>query len=28
MIVRRFQGEAMEQTLDRTAAEFDGFSRN
>jgi len=28
MIVRPFQGEAMEQTLDRTAAEFDGFSRN
>jgi len=28
MNVRPFRGEAMEQTLDRTAAEFDGFSRN
>jgi len=28
MIVRPFKGEAREQTLDRTVAEFDGFSRN
>jgi hypothetical protein len=28
MIVRPSQGEAKEQTLDRAAAEFEGFSRN